>query len=178
MSKNRGAFKAGSFVLVLVTLAGCYSTEMPVIGKGEKAPLAGEHACENAMTGEMETWSYTEQKSGAFRPDFTYIDGDGVETKLVEMAEGLRLVQAKSQSGNFNYGYIDFIDDDRFILSVADMMSKGPYIEALAESSGVMFGSGAEPGEIALDGNEGDILAFLLAHDKSMLSAYLSCTRQ
>ncbi len=177
MHRNRRAVRASSFVLALLALSGCYSTAIPVIEKGDWAPLAGEYECSKAIAGGTEIVKYTEEKSGFFWPEYMYVDAEGAETKLAEMDDGLMLVQRHTKDDGFNYAYIDFTGDDSFILSVASVMEKKPYVDALAREHAVTTGSGKEPGEIALSGDQGDILDFLMAHDKSMLSAFMSCKR-
>jgi hypothetical protein len=155
-------------------LAGCYSTDEPVIEKGEWAPLEGEFICD-MPSGQQKRYVNTEKKEGFLFPDYTYRGSDGSKTKVVNVSDNLYVAQS-FEDGSYVYGYFDFVDDNRFIMLGANLLAKVPYIESLAERHGVEPERRSEK-FVHLSGNKADIRAFLESHDKSLLMALSQCRR-
>jgi len=158
-----------------IGLAGCYSTDEPVIEKGECAPLEGTFVCD-VRRNKTETVVYTEKKKGFLFPDYSYQESDGEETKVISLSENLYVAQG-SKDGSYIYAYFDFINDDQFVVLAANLLAKAPYLENLAKQHGVETKPRGDR-FARLTGDKEDIREFLKSHDKSLLMALSQCRRK
>jgi hypothetical protein len=117
-----------------------------------------------------------ERKSGLIFADYTYSGKTGDELKLKRGSDTLYLVQVHSRN-SYSYGYIDFVAPDRHVVLVADIMSKGPYLDSLMKANEVQI-RGHRNDLAILAGTTTKVLGYLMAHDKSLLMAVGDCKRQ
>lgn len=162
-------------VLLALLLAGCYSSDRPVLAEGEYARLRGSFECPK-LPGKRRTLSFAEHKEGWLFPAYSYREASG-ETYLLKKLEGsIYLAQISTGDGKVFYAYVDFRDDGGLFLLVADMLTKNAYLEELAGKHGVKV-SASERGLFHVTGTDDNIRAFLLAHDKSLLTVISRCVR-
>lgn len=165
-------------MLLIASLSGCYETEKPVLEKGEKSPFNGVFSCKNGISGKTETIKATEQKSGFWLfANYHYIDQDGETSMFKKLPSGMFLTQQKGKRGTYEYVFLDAVDKNTFIFLVPDMMSKAPYVEALLKKHKVEAAKSGIP-RTRLTGDTSALLNFFGAHDKSILSAVMTCQRQ
>ena len=172
-----GKMRTLSLALIAICLAGCYETEKPVLEKGEKTGFSGSFACKNSITGKTELLNISEQSEG-FWPfsTYRYIDSKGEVSLFKKLPSGMFLGQQKGKQGAYSYLYLDAVDKNSFIFLIPDLMSKGPYIEALAKKYKIEAVKGFQT--VRLKGDKDALVDFLGAHDKTHLSAVVACQRQ
>jgi len=158
-------------------LSGCYELSEPVADKGAYAPVAGAFSC-TGMSGAISE-TFTEQKSGLIFPDYRYkTSSDGSEFTFLSLGSNFFAAQIKFKNGRLVIAYIDAADDEKLLFLLPDLMSKGPYLEALARKNNVrMSASRSEPGNVQLVGTKADITTFIRSHDKGLLTVVATCTR-
>ena len=157
-------------------LSGCYELMEPVLDKGAFAPLAGSFNCDDGLGGERRTEVFTERKSGFFFRDYRYDGGDGSETTLQSLDGQLYLAQIRLKDGTIHAAFAEFFGDRKFVLFVANVIVKGEDIRALAKKYKLNL-SYAASGNMNVIGAKSDVLAFLRAHDRSLLSVMTTCSR-
>jgi hypothetical protein len=175
--EHKGKARALGAAFLVIWLAGCYETEKPVIEKGEKIAIAGSFSCKNGITGKTEPLKVTEQSEGMWpMATFRYMDNKGETNLFRKLSNGMYLGQEKGKQGAYNYFYLDVVDKNTLIFLVPDLMSKAPYIDALVKKYNVETINRAQ--NVRLKGDSRALLDFFGAHDKSLLSAVVSCQRQ
>ncbi len=157
-------------------LAGCYELLEPVLERGEKAPIAGRFQCVDDFTGEKRTDSFDEKASGFFFRDYRYAASDGAELMFLRLDGDFYLVQTKDKDGSITASFAEFLSDKTIALFVAKLVTRGEAIEALARKYKVNI-SYAPSANLRLVGARGDILDFLRAHDRSMVTLTTHCAR-
>lgn len=172
-----GKMRALGLMLLAMCLAGCYETEKPLLEKGEKTAFIGSFSCKSSLSGKTETLTITEQKEG-FWPfaTYRYVDGKGEITLFKKLPTGMFLAQQKGKQGAYSYLYLDPVDKNIFIFLIPDLMSKAPYIDALVKKYKIETAKGFQT--VRLKGENGALLDFLGAHDKTLVSAVATCQRQ
>jgi hypothetical protein len=156
-------------------LSGCYELMEPVLDKGASAPLAGSFTCVDGLGSERRE-VFTEHKTGWFFKDYRYTGGDSSEMTLQPLDGALYVTQIKLNTGAFHAAFAEFFGDRKFVLFIANPVSKGDEINALAKKYKLNL-SYAASGNVSLIGAKADVLAFLRAHDKSLLTVEMTCTR-
>jgi hypothetical protein len=170
-------FRGFFLVLLCLLLSGCYLISEPIFDKGAYAPIAGEFVCQGMMGPKNER--FVEKKSGIVFPNYTYEStSDGSEMVFSKMQGTMYAVQITPRDRKLVVAFADFLDARKMLLLVPDLMSKGPYIEQLATKMNVRATGGGEPGSVRLLGNKDAIAAFVIAHDKSILSVVMECNRR
>ncbi len=159
-----------------LALAGCYELLEPVLDKGEKAPIAGRFQCVDDFTGEKRVDSFEEKKSGFFFPDYRYAGSDGAELLFLQLDGDFYLVQTTDKDGAITASFAEFLSDKTVALFVAKLMTRGEAIEALARKYKINI-SYAPSANLRLIGEKSNILAFLRAHDRSMVTLTMHCAR-
>jgi hypothetical protein len=169
--------KLSAVIILSAVLTGCYTSEQPVLDKGEWAPLAGRYDC-NMMPGTRRVVELTEQKDGFVFSNYIYRDSDGSSMLLRKLSGGAYLAQVNEKNGKLGYAYIDFLADNKFVLLVPDLMTKGPYIEQLANKFSIEpKGDLIKDNGVRLTGSQANILNFLTAHDKPLLMVAGECKK-
>jgi hypothetical protein len=172
------AVRRGLAVLAALLLAGCYTSNEPMIDKGEWAPLAGTFTCQG-MPGQN-TSTFTEVKSGFIFADYSYAGSQGETLKLVKIKDTLHVAQVIDREKVISYVYLDFLSPGQLIILAPDLLGKGPYIKALFDKHKVQEVKGvrpSQPGTANLGGPKANVLAFLTAHDKSLLTVFVQCRK-
>jgi hypothetical protein len=133
------------------------------------------------MMATPKTDTFAKQKSGTIFASYAYVTGADT-LKVKKISGGFHMMQVQSpQKQGAGYLFIDFLDNDQFIVLAPDMMGKGPYIEALVRKHAIVEAKrsgGTEPGTVNLGGTASKIVDFLTGHDKSMLTDLASCRRK
>lgn len=165
-----------SLLLVATALAvsGCYRVTTPVLTNGEYAPVAGNYACVNRLTGERGGISLTQTRDGFFWPSYRYDAGDGIEVKFASLSSTLYLGQT-TQNGTITLGFLELTDAGVNVL-VVNTMTAAAQIDKLASQNAVAPHL-LQNGFVSLAGNPADIKAFLSSHPKNMLTPALTCTK-
>lgn len=170
-------------LLYLVTLAvvaflsGCYETETQVLEKGEKTAMTGKYQCDNRISGESKTHTFSEKRDGIWPfASYQYLDDDGATSLFRKAPSGLFIGQTKSKKSKFSYAFIDFIDDKTFLILSVDLINKEDYIQPLLKKFGV---EAKRTGDMTLllKGDKGKIADFLAAHEKTLLTVVMKCVR-
>lgn len=169
-------FTHSIFTLIFIVISGCYETETPIFSKGEKTSMVGKYECTSKLDGSKKFYTFTEHKEGfLFLAKYKYVDQRGTSTLLKKLPSGLYLAQLEKEKGGAQYAFVDFLDDKNYLILVADLMSKGSYIEPLLKKFKVEGKNVHE--SLMLKGNKDAILSFMAAHDKSMMMVILNCTK-
>src|SRR5664279_40845 len=85
-----------SFIALMLT--GCYESELPLIERGERTPLAGNFQCLNPGSTDAFEISFSETIEGSGRlANYRYVDTDGHAYLLKKLPSGLFLGQAKAE---------------------------------------------------------------------------------
>jgi hypothetical protein len=162
--------------LIGLALSGCYELMEPVLTKGAYAPIAGRFACSDSLTGKMREDVFAERKNGFFFPDYRYDASDGSELTFQAIDDKFFLVQRTPAGGAPNAAYAQFVGDKNLVLFVPNILAKSDAIEALAKANKVAT-SFVASGALRLIGEKADVLAFLRAHDRSLLTVLSECKR-
>ena len=158
------------------SLSACYETETPVLDKGERAPIAGKYSCQNRISGKREEVVNTEQKEGFwFLANYKYVDSQGSPALLKKLPSKLYLGQSMNKGGGYEYGFVDVLDDKTYLVLIADLMSKGDYIEPLLKKFNIQ--GKANKQLVRLKGDKRNLIDFFAAHDKSMMMVILKCDK-
>lgn len=175
-SVKNGVCKISILMVVLGALAGCYESDKPVLQAGERSALAGRFECTNAIDGSKELRTISEQRDGIWPfANYRYVDAKGVFSLLTKLGNGLVLAQSTKQNGGYQYAFLEFVNDKSFMLMSPDLMSKGPFVEALAKKSSVIL---KHKGEVVLlIGTQQSMMQFLRAHDRSIMMVVQKCDR-
>ena len=157
-------------------LTGCYESDNPILDKGEQSAMAGRFECKSAIDGSKEVRTFSEQKDG-FWPfaSYRYVDSKGPVTMLKKLQNGLVVAQSTKQKGGFQYLFLEFLDDNSIMLMIPDLMSKGPFVEALSKKFNVDIKSRGET--LLLTGDKNRTIQFFGAHDRSIMMAVQKCDR-
>ncbi|WP_237154813.1 hypothetical protein [Oryzibacter oryziterrae] len=170
------AFRLASIaVATAVSLGGCYQVDTPIITSGDYAPVAGDYFCANQITGQKANASIVEKKSGFLWPSYSYDGGDGVEIMLSDLGNSLFLMQS-TQNGKINIEFLE-VEDSGISILIANTMSFGPQIDALASKNHVSPHL-LQNGLVSLSGDPADITAFLSSHSKGMMAVAISCSKK
>ena len=172
-----------SFIALMLT--GCYETELPLIERGERTPLAGNFQCLNPGSKDAFEINFTETIEGAGRlANYRYVDNDGHAYLLKKLPSGLFLGQAKAErslepfqinSDGFEYAFVRFVDASTFLVFLDDVEEKWPQIEKLLAKQQADYKR--DDDLLFLSGSSEKSLRFLVAHDKALLKEPTQCTR-
>lgn len=185
MNVIRSATALGFIVLML---SGCYETELPLIERGERTPLAGNFQCLNPGNTDAFAISFTEtvetiERNGRLA-NYRYVDQDGHGYLLKKLPSGLFLGQAKAErslapfqinSDGFEYAFVRFVDAGTFLVFLDDVEEKWPQVEKLLAMLQADYKR--DDDLLFLSGSAEKSLRFLVAHDKTLLKEPTRCQR-
>lgn len=176
-------------LLALTFLSACYVTDVEIISKGEFAPVLGKFNCKNTISGEIDTHTFSETKTGIlFSKSYEYTDSysPAEKLKLRKISEKLFLAQNRISESKvakngyrFEYTFLYFIGTDQIVVMVANFMEQEPILEGKAGVMHVRFESiKLEMATFAkLHGKPSDVLSFLIGHEVGNLTAVSNCKR-
>jgi hypothetical protein len=162
--------------LFSLALSGCYELMEPVIDKGAYAPVAGRFSCSDSMSGKTREVAFTERKSGFFFPDYRYDASDGAQLAFLALDDSFFLAQRTPAGGAPEAAFAQFIGDKNLVLFAPNLLAKGDAVETLAKNNKVAT-SFVASGALKLIGDKANVLAFLRAHDRSLLTVLSECKR-
>src|SRR5207244_4586134 len=120
--------KLFAIAIVTTVVSGCYETDFALLDAGEKVPFSGKYACVNRISGTKEAHTFTEEKDGVVFASYRYKDSDGSTLLAKKLPNGMFLGQSAEKGGGFGYAYFDVLDENTFLVLVADLLGKGDYI--------------------------------------------------
>lgn len=170
---------------MIILLPGCYESERPILAKGERTSLHGKFQCR--YTGDKESFAITltERKEGSGpAASYRYLDDEGHGYLLKRLRSGLFLGQTDAErslsrfgigAGGYEYGFVEILDDDSFVVLFDDLERKWDRVAALSAKLGVDHERADDL--LLLKGAEERILEFFAAHDRSLLKESSRCRR-
>lgn len=171
----RGGMRVVFALLALLTLAGCYASQEPVLGKGQYVKFTGQYVCRDRIAGRTQKTTFIEHKEGFFSPSYTYsVEGD--EVKFSELSDGLHLVQIKQKDdAKFILAFMKPVGTD-FIFMVPNMMSKSASVEALLRAYNLNVQRIGSGDQFLIKGEASNKLAFFRNHTPDMLMEIMACS--
>jgi len=169
-------FRLAFVAAIGLLLSGCYELMEPVLKSGVFAPIAGRFACTDSMSGKTREEAFAERKNGFFFPDYRYEASDGSELMFLALEDNFFLAQRTPAGAAPNVAYAQFVGDKNLVLFVPNLLVKSDAIEALAKTNRISTDFVAS-GALRLIGDKANVLAFLRAHDRSLLTVLSECKR-
>jgi hypothetical protein len=169
-----------------ILLTGCYESETALLAKGEQVPLNGSFQCRHPDNEEHFDLTFSEHKDGSGPSlSYRYVDSEGHAYLLKKLPSGLFLGQTKAERSlarfqidaeGFEYGFVEILDDNTFLVFFDDTSGKWDRIQGLLAKFKVEHKRADDL--LFLRGDNRTILNFLAAHDKTMLKESTKCERR